>query len=108
MTSGERERKQEQKQYQIFMSPSAHRRYRKFDSHLQHEIKEEARKMSEDPYRYEELKGPLKGIRSYHFEYRNTEYRIGYRIVENKNRIEIVLVKTRKGFYQILRRIIGK
>lgn len=108
MTSGERERKQEQKQYQILMSPSAHRRYRKFDSHLQHKIKEEARKMSEDPYRYEELKGPLKGIRSYHFEYRNTEYRIGYRIVENKNRIEIVLVKTRKGFYQILRRIIGK
>ena len=110
MTSGERERKQEQKQeqYQILMSPSAHRRYRKFDSHLQHKIKEEARKMSEDPYRYEELKGPLKGIRSYHFEYRNTEYRIGYRIVENKNRIEIVLVKTRKSFYQLLRRIIGK
>ncbi|MBK5190833.1 MAG: hypothetical protein JJE19_04995 [Methanosarcinales archaeon] len=31
----------------------------------------------------------------YHFDYRNTEYRIAYRIVENKNRIEIVLVKTR-------------
>jgi len=108
LTSGERERKQEQKQYQILMSPSAHRRYKKFDSHLQRKIKEEARKMSGDPYRYEELKGPLKGIRSYHFDYQNTEYRIGYRIVENKNRIEIVLVKTRKGFYQILRRIIGK
>ena len=108
MTSGERERKQEQEQYQILMSPSAHRRYRKFDLRLQRKIKEEARKMSGDPYRYRELKGPLKGIRSYHFEYRNTEYRIGYRIVENKNRIEIVLVKTRKGFYQILRRIIGK
>jgi len=102
LTSGERER------YQILMSPSAHRRYRKFDSHLQRKIKEEARKMSDNPYRYEELKGPLKGIRSYHFEYRNTEYRIGYRIVENKNRIEIVLVKTRKSFYQILRQIIGK
>jgi len=100
--SGERER------YQVLMSPSAHRRYRKFDPHLQRKIKEEARKMSEDPYRYEELKGPLKNIRSYHFDYRNTGYRIAYRIVENKNRIEIVLVKTRKSFYQTLRQIIGK
>lgn len=100
MTSGERKR------YQIFISPSAHRMYKKFDPHLQRTVKEEARKLSEEPYRYEELKGPLKGIRSYHFEYRNTEYRIAYRIVENENRIEIVLVKTRKNFYQILRRIL--
>jgi addiction module RelE/StbE family toxin len=88
------------------MSPSAHRMYKKFDPHLQHIVKKEARKLSEEPYRYEELKGPLKGFRSYHFEYRNTEYRIAYRIVENENRIEIVLVKTRKNFYQILRRIL--
>ena len=100
MTSGKR--------YEILMSPSAHRIYRKFDSHLQRKIKEKARKLSEDPYRYDELKGPLKGIRSYHFDYKNTEYRIAYRIVENKNRIEIVLVKARKSFYQILRQIIGK
>ncbi len=98
MMSGER--------YQIFMAPSAHRIYRKFDPHLQRKIKEEAKKLSEEPYRYEELKGPLKGIRSYHFDYKNTEYRIAYRIVEDKSRIEIVLVKTRKSFYQILRRII--
>jgi addiction module RelE/StbE family toxin len=88
------------------MSPSAHRMYEKFDPHLQRTVKEEARKLSEEPYRYEELKGPLKGIKSYHFEYRNTEYRIAYRIVEDENRIEIVLVKTRKNFYQILRQIL--
>lgn len=97
--SGERER------YQVLMSPSAHRRYRKFDQHLQRKIKEEARKLSEDPYRYEELKGPLKGIRSYHFEYKNIQYRIAYRIVEKESRIEVVLVKSRKSFYRILRRI---
>ncbi len=96
----------EGKLYQILMSPSAHRRYRKFNLHLQRKIKEEARKLSEDPYRYEELKGSLKGIRSYHFDYKNTQYRIAYRIVEDKNRIEIVLVKSRKSFYEILRRII--
>ena len=55
------------KQYKVFMAPSAHRRYKKFNSHLQSKLKEEARKLSEDPYRSEELKGPLKGIMSYHF-----------------------------------------
>jgi len=39
-------------------------------------------------------------------EYKNTEYRIAYRIVEDKSRIEIVLVKTRESFYQILKRLI--
>ncbi len=52
------------RRYQIFMAPSAHRRYKKFDPGLQQKIKEEAKKLSEDPYSYEELKGPLRGIRS--------------------------------------------
>jgi addiction module RelE/StbE family toxin len=91
--------------YQIFMAPSAYKRYRKFDPHLQHKIKEEARKLSEEPHQYEELKGPLKGIRSYHFNYRSTEYRIAYRLVEDKNRIEVVLINTQESFYHVLRRI---
>ncbi|MGC9445361.1 MAG: type II toxin-antitoxin system RelE/ParE family toxin [Candidatus Methanospirareceae archaeon] len=51
------------------MAPSAHKRYKKFDKHLQESIKTAARKLSVDPYRCEELKGPLKGLRSYHFTY---------------------------------------
>ncbi|WP_048090099.1 type II toxin-antitoxin system RelE family toxin, partial [Candidatus Methanoperedens nitratireducens] len=81
--------------YQILMAPSAHRRYKKFDTHLQRKVKEEAKKLSEDPYRYEELKGPLKGIRSYHFNYGNAEYRIAYRVIENEKRIEIVFIRHR-------------
>ena len=96
----------DRRRYQIFMAPSAHKRYKKLDTHLQERIKVAARKLSEDPYRFEELKGPLKGLRSYHFGYKNTEYRIAYRIVEDKSRIEIVLVKTRESFYQILKRLI--
>lgn len=91
--------------YQVFMAPSAHRRFKKFDPPLQQRIKEEAKRLSEDPHRYEELKGPLRGIRSYHFEYTKTQYRIAYRILEDKKEIEIVLVKSRESFYQTLRRI---
>ena len=64
-------------------------------------------KLPENPYQCEELKGPLKGIRSHHFTFENTQYRIAYQIVEYKKYVEIVLVKSREGFYQILRQIIG-
>jgi mRNA-degrading endonuclease RelE of RelBE toxin-antitoxin system len=93
------------RRYQVFMAPSAHRRFKKFDPPLQQRIKEEAKRLSEDPHRYEELRGPLRGIRSYHFNYTKTQYRIAYRILEDKKEIEIVLVKSRESFYQTLRRI---
>ncbi|RZV68764.1 MAG: plasmid stabilization protein, partial [Candidatus Scalindua sp. AMX11] len=53
----------------------------------------------------EELKGVLKGIRSYHFKHSETQYRIAYRILEEKTEIEVVLVKSKESFYQTLRRI---
>ena len=94
------------KQYQVFMAPSAHRRYKKFDPLLKEKIKKEANRLSENPHLYEELKGPLRGIRCYHFVYSKTLYRIAYRILEDKEQIEVVLVKPRENFYQTLRRII--
>ena len=94
------------RRYQVFMAPSAHRRYKKFDAGLQQKIKEEAKKLSADPHIYKELKGPLRGIRSYNFDYSETQYRIAYQILEGKKEIEVVLVKSREGFYSTLRRII--
>jgi len=88
------------------MAPSAHRRYKKFDPLLKQKVRQEVRTLAEDPRRNEELKGPLKGIRSYHFEYEKIQYRIAYRIIEDRNEIEIVLVKSRESFYQALRRIV--
>lgn len=94
------------RRYQLFMAPSAHRRYKKFDSGLQQKIKEEAKKLSEDPHMYKELKGSLRGIRSYNFDYSKAQYRIAYRLIEDKKEIEVVLVKNRENFYQALRRAI--
>lgn len=94
------------KRYQVFMASSAHRRYKKFAPPLQQKVKEEAEKMAEDPHRYDELKGPLRSVRSYHFRHGKTQYRVAYRILEDKEQIEIVLVKSRERFYQTLRQII--
>lgn len=93
--------------YQVFMAPSALGRYKKLDASLQERINEEVGKLLENPYQSEELKGPLKGIRSYHFTHRKTQYRIAYQIIEDKKHVDIVLVKSREGFYQMLRRIVG-
>jgi len=53
--------------YEIFMARSAHRKYKKFHPNLKEKIKEESETIGNDPYSCEELKGPLRGIRSYHF-----------------------------------------
>ena len=49
------------------MARSAHRRYKKFPPALKNRVKEEAEALRSDPYICEELKGPLRGIWSYHF-----------------------------------------
>ncbi len=37
------------KRYQVFMAPSAHRKYKKFDPLLKEKIKEEIKHLSESP-----------------------------------------------------------
>lgn len=88
------------------MAPAAHRRYKRFAALLREKVRQELRTLAHEPYQHEELSGPLRGIRSYHFTHEGTQYRIAYRIVEEKKQIEIVLVKSRESFYQTLRRIV--
>ena len=84
--------------YAIVLAPSAHRLYKKFDSALQDRIR--------SPYAAPPLHSPFEGLRSHHFQFRNTQYRIAYRIHEDKRQVEIVLVKSREGFYEVLGRLI--
>lgn len=88
------------------LAPSAHRLYKKLDPALQDRIKQEAQKIARSPYSASLLHPPFEGIRSHHFLFRKTEYRIAYRIREDKRQVEIVLVKSRERFYDILARLI--
>lgn len=92
--------------YTVVLAPSAHRLYKKFDSALQERIKAEAQKIAQSPYRAPALHHPFQGLRSHHFQFRKAEYRIAYRIQEEKRQVEIVLVKSRERFYEILARLI--
>lgn len=96
------------RRYRIIMAPAAHRRFKKFAPLLQEKVKAEAQILAEDPYSYEELKGPLKGLRSYKFSFKGTDYRMAYRITEEKKLVEVVLVRPRQNFYKLLRQIIRR
>ena len=94
------------KPYAVVLAPSAHRLYKKLDSALQERIKEEAQKIARSPYAAPALHSPFQGIRSHHFQFGKAEYRIAYRVRENNRPVEIVLVKSRERFYDVLARII--
>ena len=72
--------------YEIFMAPSAHRRFKKFNPALQKKVKEEAEKLAVEPRACEGLKGPLKasnrGIST--FVRRNTELRFACLKIRNR------------------------
>jgi mRNA-degrading endonuclease RelE of RelBE toxin-antitoxin system len=94
--------------YAVNLAPSAHRLYKKFAPALQEQIKEEAQKVARAPYTAPPLHPPFQGLRSHHFHFRKAEYRIAYRIQEDKRQVEIVLVKSREGFYEVLARLIRR
>ena len=86
----------------ILLAPAAHRLYKKFDYALQDRIKEEAQKIARSPYLAPSLHAPFQDLRSHHFHFRKAEYRIAYRIREEKRQVEVVLVKSRERFYEVL------
>lgn len=94
--------------FAVVLAPSAYRLYKKFDSALQERIKEEAQKVARTPYAAPPLHPPFQGLRSHHFQFRKAEYRIAYRIREDKRQVEIVLVKSRERFYDVLVRLIQR
>jgi len=94
------------KKYEIEMARASHRIYKKYDEPLKEKIKEESRKIATSPYSAKHLSPPLTGIYSHSFHYKNSEYRIAYRVNEDKHSIEIVLVKSRENFYDVLKRML--
>ncbi len=92
--------------YAVVLAPSAHRVYKKFNSALQERIKKEAQKIARSPYLAPPLHAPFQGLRSHHFQFCKAEYRIAPRVREDKRQIEVVLVKSRERFYEVLARSI--
>ena len=84
---------------EIVFLRQAHRFIKKADHPLKEKIREEVLKIGENPKIGESLTGKLKNLRSHHFGFVRTQYRIAYAV---KHDIIIVAIGTRENFYRDL------
>ncbi|MFZ2970839.1 MAG: type II toxin-antitoxin system RelE/ParE family toxin [Minisyncoccia bacterium] len=93
--------------FDVFITSSGRRSAKKLPEDVKREVVGLCEShLSRHPFDSDKLQKPLAECRSFHFKLNNIHYRIAYRIVEDKKRIDIVLVGTRENFYQKLRRVL--
>jgi len=66
-------------------------------------------KIAQNPYQNELLEPPFKEyrIRTAHFSFKGTSFRIAYKIYEEKKSVVILYIGPRETFYQKLKRLIS-
>ena len=91
--------------YTIKSIAAVKRDVRKLDKQLQRIIKENyLADIEEDPFRAVPLSHEFKGLWSYHFQYKGSQYRIAYEVYPEGQIVLLIMIGTREGFYQALRR----
>lgn len=58
----------------------------------------------ENPFQSYELGYVFKGLRSYHFDHKGKSYRIVYEVFEQDRLVVIIMIGSRKSFYEKLKR----
>lgn len=84
--------------------PAVKRDLRRLSSEARDFIIRSFSELSENPYRGEPLRGPLKGFWKFH----SGEHRSAYEIDEKRREVIVLEVGPRGGFYERLRRRLGK
>ena len=91
--------------YRIEIANAVKSDVRKLDKRLQGLIGEEHfTNIEKDPFKAVPLLYEFKGLWSYHFSYKGTQYRIAYEIYPEQRIVLVIMVGSREGFYQTLRR----
>ncbi len=91
--------------YRIEVANAVKSDIRKLDKQLQRIIRDEHfANIEKDPFKAVPLLYGFKGLWSYHFSYRGTQYRIIYEVYPGERIVLVIMVGTRGGFYQTLRR----
>ncbi|MFP4642620.1 MAG: type II toxin-antitoxin system RelE/ParE family toxin [Dehalococcoidia bacterium] len=60
--------------------------------------------IEDDPFKAAPLSHEFKGLWSYHFKYKGSQYRIVYEIYREEQVALVIMIGPREGFYQALRR----
>jgi mRNA interferase RelE/StbE len=78
---------------------------RKLDKQLQRIIKEEhLTSIEKDPFRAVPLLYEFKGLWSYHFNHKETQYRIIYEVYPEDKIVLVIMIGSRERLYEALRR----
>lgn len=94
--------------YSVEVTSRARRELGKFDRPLKEKVIQESRKISETPNMGKLLSTPFKSIRSHHFRFKGSEFRMAYQIEEKEEKIIVHLVAPRENFYARLRRALNR
>lgn len=60
-------------------------------------------RLADAPTQGDTLSGPFKGLRSYHFGYHATEYRIIYEVIPDDPLVIVLMIGSRERLYERLR-----
>ena len=78
---------------------------KKFPREVSSEIEEiHFKRICQNPFQAFELGYSFKGLRSYHFSHKGTEYRIVYELFKEDRLIVVIMIGTRETFYEKLRK----
>ena len=80
---------------------AAHKFIQRCDQSLYVKLKKEIDILMKDPHTNAPLKGALRSIRTHHFYFKRTQYRIAYRIEDD---VVVILIASRENLYEELER----
>lgn len=94
--------------YELLIPDAVAKDVKRLDHPVQRELRDKHfPKLKENPRCGELLHGSLKGIWSYHFKFRSTQYRIAYEIVDKDLVVLLVMIGKRGDFYEAVLRRLG-
>ena len=94
-------------EFSIYITSSARKSAKKLPVLVRNEIVRLSNEIiAQNPYDVERLQKPLDDCYSFHFKMNNVHYRIAYCIVRDEKRVDIVMVGSREGFYEKLKRVL--
>lgn len=95
--------------WRVFITPAADRAVKILPQKVQDFVlKNFSVQAKENPFIGEQLSGPLSWLRSFHFSIGGKPYRIAYELKQKEQKVVIHYADYRGGFYERLRRLLGR
>ena len=91
--------------YTIRFATAVRSDVRKLDNELQKIIKEEhLTRIEQEPFKAAPLLHEFRGLWSYHFAHKGTQYRVIYEVYPEPKTVLVVMIASREKLYEALRR----